>query len=80
MKHSKNARPRPKRLLEEASEEVAVMDVLIAAKKIICQKNVPIEETGEEEAVAAEDASTVERMVTSQEIAKNQRDVNFSMC
>ena len=63
MKHSKNARPRPKILLEEASEEVAVM-----------------EETGEEEAVAAEDASTVERMVTSQEIAKNQRDVNFSMC
>ena len=63
MKHSKNARPRPKRLLEEASEEVAVM-----------------EEMGEEEAVAAEDASTVERMVTSQEIAKNQRDVNFSMC
>ena len=50
-------------LLEEASEEVAVM-----------------EETGEEEAVAAEDASIVERMVTSQEIAKNQRDVNFSMC
>ena len=63
MKHSKNARPRPKRLLEEASEEVAVM-----------------EEMGEEEAVAAEDASIVERMVTSLEIAKNQRDVNFSMC